>query len=217
MNVKRFAGAATLLLSACSRHSPPSPGDSRPAGAAPTTSSIVVLLAPVPVTSAVPTTAVAPTLPTATTSRGGELRVDSRGEVSALRVAVGKLSFCDTGGQLELELPSGRVLASAPACPPAAPPNPAIPEVTVRTPDLGPTDILEVDGEGQSFPLDGHGRDWAADEERHVVVSTSTQVIELDPKTGKRNTLSKHGAERVAVGGGWAAWWNGTTVVARRL
>jgi hypothetical protein len=134
-----------------------------------------------------------------------------------LRVADGKLSFCDTGGLLEYELPSGRVLASVASCTPGAPPNPNIPDVSVRTPDLGPIDILEVEGEGMSFPLDGHARDWAADEQSHVVVSTSTQVIELDPKTGKRVTLSEQGAGSVAVGGGWAAWWDGTTVVAHRL
>lgn len=218
---RKFSLAAALLLVACSRHSP-SAGSSGRADTALATSSgtgrsTVVPSTVAPATSATPTNSAAPNPPLVTTSPSGELRVDSRGEISILSVAAGKLSFCDTGGLLELELPSGRVLGSALVCPPVVPPDPTIPEVTVRTPDLGPTDILEVDGEGNSFPLDGHGRDWAADKQRHVVVSTATRVIELNPKTGKRVTLSEQGAARVAVGGGWAAWWDGTTVVAHRL
>ena len=134
-----------------------------------------------------------------------------------LRLAAGKLSFCDTGGLLELEMPSGRLLSSASACPPAPPADPNIPEVTLRTPDLGPTDIMEIDGEGNSFPLDGKGYDWAADETRRVIIAMAAQVLLIDTKKDKRVTLSKSGAKRVAIGGGWAAWWDGTTVVARRI
>lgn len=147
--------------------------------------------------------------------RGAEWRVAARGAVTTLAIADGKLSFCDEEGFHRLDAQTGRVLAAGSACPPT--PVTTAPEITVRTPELGPDDIVEIEGEGLSFPIQGHARDWATDAGKVVIVGTASEVLEILPANDQRVRLSDHGATRVAVGGGWAAWWDGQAVVARRL
>jgi hypothetical protein len=146
-----------------------------------------------------------------------ELRVATSGAVSTLGIAGDRVSFCDAVGLHALEMPTGRPLVSGGACPAGDPPQAGGPEVTVRTPQLGPDDIVEIQGEGLSFPIEGHARDWASDGGKVVVVATATQVLEIVPATDQRVVLSASGATSVAVGGGWAAWWDGIAVMARRL
>lgn len=146
-----------------------------------------------------------------------EWRVATRGEVSALAIGEGRVTFCDGAGFRQLEAGTGRVVATAAACPATSAPATSSPEVTVRTPDLGPDDIVEIAGEAMSFPIEGHARDWASDGGKVVIVGTGSEVLELLPAAGQRVRLSASGASRVAVGGGWAAWWDGSAVVARRL
>jgi hypothetical protein len=189
----RDALAAILLLAACSRRSPATP-PAPPVAQAP---------------AAVPAPAVAP--------QGDRLRIASRGAVSVLAIAGPRLSFCDAAGLHELSLPSGRVLSQRDACPSTAVPRALGPEVTVRTPDLGPDDIVEVEGVATSFPIEGHARDWVSDAGNVVVVATATRVLEILPASEKRVTLSETGAERVAAGSGWAAWWDGAAIFARKL
>jgi hypothetical protein len=144
-------------------------------------------------------------------------RVATRGDVSTLSIAEGKLSFCDEAGFHQLEAQTGRVLSSGGACPAAAAPVGSTPEVTVRTPELGPDDIVEIEGEGMSFPIQGHARDWASDAGKIVIVGTASEVLEIVTATDQRVRLSARGATRVAAGGGWAAWWDGRAVIAHRL
>jgi hypothetical protein len=146
-----------------------------------------------------------------------EWRVATRGEVSALSIGDARVSFCDQAGFHQLEAHTGRVLATGGACPAPSAPASSSPEVTVRTPDLGADDIVEIAGEATSFPIDGHARDWASDAGKVVIVGTGSEVLELLPAANKRERLSDSGASRVAEGGGWAAWWDGAAVVAHRL
>jgi len=144
-------------------------------------------------------------------------RVSTRGAVSALAIAGQKLWFCDEDGLHQLEVSTARALTSSGPCPPAPAPASSAPEVTVRTPDLGPDDIVEIEGQAMSYPIAGHARDWASDGGQVVIVGTGSEVLELLPATEKRVRLSDHGATRVAVGGGWAAWWDGAAITAHRL
>lgn len=157
-----------------------------------------------------------PIAPTTTPVAAGEWRVAARGAVSTLAIAEQKVAFCDEAGFHQLDARTGRALATGAACP-AAPASQPGPEVTVRTPDLGPDDIVELEGEGLSFPIAGHARDWASDAGKVIVVGTGSEVLEIIPATDGRVRLSDRGAARVAVGGGWAAWWDGAAVVGRRL
>jgi len=158
-----------------------------------------------------------PTATPASAASATEWRAATRGEVTSLVIAGEELSFCDEAGFHRLALRTGVVVAAGGACP--APPATAAgtPEVTVRTPELGPDDIVEIAGEGTSFPIEGHARDWASEAGKVVIVGTGSEVLELLPATGQRVRLSESGASRVAVGGGWAAWWDGAAVVGRRL
>jgi len=158
----------------------------------------------------------APATPAGTPS-ANEWRFATRGDVSSLTIADDKVSFCDEAGLHQLDARTGRVLAASAVCPAAPPAATGTPEVTVRTPDLGPDDIVEIAGEATSFPIEGHARDWASDAGKVVIVGTGSEVLELLPAAGKRLRLSESGASRVAVGGGWAAWWDGAAVVAHRL
>jgi len=148
-----------------------------------------------------------------------ELRMKSRGAVTALAVTAGKLSFCDEDGLHQFELPSGRGKNGAlGACPPGGlAPTAGGPEVTVRTPDHGPDDIVEIAGVADSYPLEGHATDWASDQGPVVIVATASLVLRIDPAAGRRTLLSSAGATRVAVGAGWAAWWDGSAISARPL
>lgn len=146
-----------------------------------------------------------------------EVRVASRGAVTALAVAATMLTFCDERGQHEIGLPSGREQRSGGPCPTAAArANSTEPPITVRTPDLGPDDIVEIEGVAQSFPIAGHARDWAFAGQT-AVIATGSQVLRIDTRTNQRDVLSPRPAERVAVGGGWAAWWDGDAVIVAPL
>lgn len=153
----------------------------------------------------------------------GELRAPSRGAVTALALAGGALSFCDAAGLHTIPLsgpvsPSGAASANAPAvaCPPGGlAPRATGPEITVRNPDHGPNDILELEGVAESFPLEGHAQDWASDGTKAVIVATASRVLQLDPNAHGVIELSQTGAQRVAAGEGWVAWTDGDTVVAR--
>lgn len=155
--------------------------------------------------------------PPAAATAAGAVRIDSRGAVSTLQLVPGRLLFCDAAGMHEIALPGGRVLAQHAGCPIGDQPRPALPEVTVRTPDHGADDIVEVDGVALSFPIEGHARDWAVDATGVLVVATASKVIGIATTTNRRVTLSERGAERVAAGGGCTAWWDGAAVFARKL
>jgi hypothetical protein len=146
------------------------------------------------------------------------VRATSRGPVTALAVAAESLSFCDQGGLHEVELPSGRLRGVAASCPATGlSARAGGPEVTVRTPERGPDDVVEIEGVADSFPIEGHATDWASAPGPVVIVATATQVLHIDPAASRRTRLSSTGAIRVAVGGGWAAWWDGSAVVAHPL
>jgi hypothetical protein len=162
--------------------------------------------------------AVAPSPATpAIASSANEWRVPTQGDVSSLTIAGQALSYCDEAGFHRLEAHTGRVLAAGGACPEAPASAGSTAGVTVRTPDLGPDDVIEFDGQGMSFPIEGHARDWASDAGTVVIVGTASEVLEFLPAAGKQVRLSESGASRVAVGGGWAAWWDGAAVIAHRL
>jgi len=150
---------------------------------------------------------------------GGEVRVQARGTVTALALAAGILSFCDGAGLHAVSLPAGGAHGAPGPCPAGGlPAGPAGPEVTVRNPDHGPDDIVEIEGVAASFPLPGRARDWASSGDAPVViVATASQVLRIDTAANRQTPLSSAGAERVATGGGWAAWVSGTTIVARPL
>lgn len=152
----------------------------------------------------------------AVASSANEWRVATQGDVSSLSIAEQTVSYCDEAGFHQLEAHTGRVLPAGGACP-ELPSAGSTAGVTVRTPELGPDDVIEFDGEGMSFPIEGHARDWASDAGKVVIVGTASEVLEILPSAGKQLRLSGRGASRVAVGGGWAAWWDGAAVIARRL
>ena len=158
-----------------------------------------------------------PAATAASAASASEWRVATRGDVTTLAIAGEELSFCDEAGFHRLALRTGLVVAAGGACPAPAATTASTPEVTVRTPELGPDDIVEIAGEGTSFPIEGHARDWASDAGKVVIVGTGSEVLELLPAAGQRVRLSASGASRVAVGGGWAAWWDGAAVVGHRL
>jgi hypothetical protein len=137
--------------------------------------------------------------------------------VTALAVTAPTLSFCDQAGLHGLSLTSGREAGPPGPCPAgglaSAPPGPA---VSVRNPDHGPDDVIEVEGVATSFPIAGRAHDWAA-ARAVVIVATATQVLRIDVAANRQTRLSSTGAERVATDGQWAAWLAGTTIVARRL
>lgn len=156
--------------------------------------------------------------------RAGELRVPARGAVTALALTGGALSFCDAAGlhttplpgTVSVNAPRGQREGAATACPPGGlAPRATGPEISVRNPDHGPDDILEIEGVAASFPLDGHAQDWASDGTKTVIVATASRVLQLDPSAHGVVELSQTGAQRVAAGEGWVAWADGSTVVAR--
>lgn len=158
-----------------------------------------------------------PATTTLATPSANGWQVATRGAVSTLTIAEQKVSFCDEAGFHQVEAQTGRVLASGSACPAPPPATASAPEITVRTPDEGPDDIVEIEGEARSFPIQGHARDWVSDGGKVVIVATGSEVLEILPAADKPVRLSDRGATRVAVGGGWAAWWDGTAVVAHHL
>lgn len=146
-----------------------------------------------------------------------EVRVQVRGAVTALAITSPVLSFCDEAGLHAVSLPSGRQQGAPVPCPAGGlHPRPAGPEVTVRNPDHGPDDVVEIDGVATSFPIAGRARDWAGSG-TVVIVATATQVLRIDLGADRPRWLTSTGAERVATDGQWAAWSAGSTIVARRL
>ena len=94
-----------------------------------------------------------------------DFTVSSTGDAFGLQVKAGTVSFCDKRGGRKLDLVTGRDIAFERACQEDGEPNVACGglafEVTVRTPGLGPSDVVDVGA--QSFSLDGHVHDCAED------------------------------------------------------
>ncbi|MCC6345406.1 MAG: hypothetical protein IT166_24605 [Bryobacterales bacterium] len=145
------------------------------------------------------------------------IAVPTRGEPYALSLHDDVLSFCDSRGARQLDLKANRETAAARACSPSEP-NAAcggLPfDVDVRSPLNEPNDI--VDAGDASFPLNGRVHDCAASG-KLLAIATGAQVILIDTVNGAVRVAYPHGAERVAIGPGWIAWTDASTLHAQPL
>ncbi|HEY2016794.1 MAG TPA: hypothetical protein VGH38_24990 [Bryobacteraceae bacterium] len=142
-----------------------------------------------------------------------EISATAQGEPYALHIDSGVLTFCDQRGMRKLDLKTGQDTASSQPCPKAEEANTACTglglDVSVRSPQGEPNDIVDVDG--SSVPLKGKVHDCAADG-KVLAVSTASAVSVIDVATGTSTEVSKQGGDRVAIGSGWVAWADGSKV-----
>jgi hypothetical protein len=134
-----------------------------------------------------------------------------------LRLDGAAVSFCDSRGARKIDLASGSESASALTCTRDAGGNTAcdgLPfSVEVRTPDLGPNDV--IDTAGQTYPLDGRVQDCAASGQILGVVTGSTVVL-IDTNSDKLKVIDHAGGNRVAISADWIAWSDNSSVHVRK-
>jgi hypothetical protein len=149
-----------------------------------------------------------------------QLRVATQGEPYGLRLERGAMSFCDRRGAWKVDLGTGTQARSDRVCIEDQEPNTTCEvtglKVTVRTPGLGPDDVVEVDGVAKSFHVPGHVHDCAGDG-RSLAIVTGSAVLRVDPAKETMEVLSDEGGERVVVGSGWIVWSNPSSMQAKRL
>lgn len=157
------------------------------------------------------------TAPPASSATRNEFTVSSTGVPFGLQVDAGTVSFCDKRGGRKLDLAAGRDIPFERTCPKDSDGNSGCDrmglDVSVRTPGLGPIDIVDVDG--KSFPLDGLIHDCAVDGDVLAIVTGSSVVI-IDHVKGTTTLLDHDGGDRVAIGSKWVAWTSGSIVRAQQ-
>lgn len=146
-----------------------------------------------------------------------ELAVKAEGEPSGLRIEGATISFCDKRGGRKLDATTGQDAAFERKCATDGEANTAcggLPlDVSVSTPNRGPNDLVDV--KGKSFALDGRVHDCAAD--AHVLaIVTGSAVVLIDTTKDKADVIDHEGGDRVAIGLGWIAWRQESTVHARK-
>jgi hypothetical protein len=145
----------------------------------------------------------------------GPMSATATGEPYGLRVEGDAVSFCDARGGRRLE-GVGKDVALTRPCARDGESNITCDtkglDVEVSTPHGGPNDLVDVNG--NRFPLQGRVHDCAADAKTLAIVTGSTVVL-IDTATGKTETVDRAGGDRVAIGKGWIAWSQGSTVHAR--
>jgi hypothetical protein len=138
----------------------------------------------------------------------------STGPARALRLADNELSFCDARGAERWDLRSGRISPARHSCGTRDEPNTAcasLPlQVDVRSPMGGTDDIVDVGN--VSVPLTGRVHDCSADGKTLAIVTGSS----INAETGNSHPVAKKGGDRIAIGSGWIAWTDGSTLHAVR-
>jgi hypothetical protein len=166
-----------------------------------------------------PGSSTAPSSTTATLSPSlhTDLTLTASGEPFGLRVEGAAISFCDKRGGRKLDTTTGQDAAFERKCATDGEANTAcggLPlDVSVSTPNRGPNDLVDV--KGKSFPLEGRVHDCAADAKVLAIV-TGSAVVLVDTTKDKADVIDHQGGDRVAVGPGWVAWSQGSTVRARK-
>ena len=148
---------------------------------------------------------------------GAAVKVTVVGEPFGLRIEGNTVSFCDKRGGRIFDLTTSQDAPLERACRKDDEPNAACGglalDVTVRTPNLGPSDIVEVNT--KSFPLEGRVHDCATDG-KLIAIVTGAEVVTIDPTKDVASLIERGGGgDHVAVGAGWIAWSLGSVVQAR--
>jgi len=187
----RVSAIVWVLLTSCSRP-PARPGTSPSISSSPSTSAAI----PPPTSYKAATT----------------------GAPYGLRVEGGVVSFCDGSGARRLDPATGKVGAFERTCLKDAEPNTTCSgstlDVTVRTPNLGPDDVIDVGG--ASFPLEGRVHDCALDGTALAVVTGSEVVLIDTAKDDETKVIDHGGGDFVSIGSSWVAWTQGSTLQFRR-
>jgi hypothetical protein len=146
-----------------------------------------------------------------------EVLTIAKGSPFGLRVESGAVSFCDERGGRKLDTGAGGEVPFDRICRPDTEANVAcggLPlDVAVSTPNRGPNDVVDVDG--NAYPLDGRVHDCAADGSV-VAIVTGSMVVLLDTAKNTTHVVHRSGGDRVAIGREWVAWSDASTVHAKR-
>jgi hypothetical protein len=148
---------------------------------------------------------------------GARFEEATQGAPFDIRLHKDSVVYCDKSSKHALKLWPNRGMAVDGFCGPAREPNTSCAGVaavtSVRTPGLGPDDVLDT--QAASVRLKGHVRDCAGVEST-VVVATGAGVIVVDAEKGSQTTLVSDDADRVAVSPDWIAWTKGEKIYAQR-
>ena len=132
--------------------------------------------------------------------------VKTSGPAYDVRLLLQSVTYCDGTGAHTFSLEDDKVLASHNTCTSSekhsgCPDSPL--DVTVRTPDMGPIDIIDADG--SSYPLKGRVHDCAI-LGTSIIASTGSNVVFIDTTKQSIKELSAKGGDRVAISPEALAW-----------